>query len=181
MTEPNDAGTSPVEGSATPPVGAGAEGQQEQTPPVGEMSREAYEKELQAARREAAKYRTRAQALEDEKKSETEKQAEELVRLREQNTALMAQQREVTTQLQASATARRLNFRNPDLAFSMIANRVEYDEEGKPKNIDKLLEDLAKSETYLVNGAKDFGQGPRGSAPSAGANIDQMIRSAARR
>lgn len=181
MTEPNDAGTSPADGSDTPQEGAGAAGTTEGTPPAGGLDAAALEKELREARKEAAKYRTRAQALEDEKKSESEKQAEELVRLRETNAALLAQQREVSTQLAASAAARRLNFRNPDLAFSMVASRVEYDETGKPKNVDKLLEDLAKSDTYLVNGTKDFGQGPRGTAPSGGANIDQMIRSAARR
>lgn len=179
MTEPNDAEPTPAVDPATPPAGAGA-GAADTTPPAGGLDAAALERELAQARKDAATYRKRAQALEDEKKTDSEKQAEELTRLREQNAALVAAQRDANVQLATAAIAQRLGFKNPDIAFRLLGGQVEFDESGNPKNIERLLTEVAKAYPYLVNGSADLGQGPR-SGPPSGANVDDMIRTAARR
>lgn len=141
----------------------------------------ALQRELAAARREAASYRTKLKGYEDATKSEAEKAAERIAELERQNSELAAARREDSLRISASTEARKLGFRNPDLAFRLIASAVEYDDHGTPKNVDRLLADVAKSDPYLVNGPADFGGGPRGTAPAAGNNMNELIRRAAGR
>ncbi|HEY8818400.1 MAG TPA: hypothetical protein VIM25_06235, partial [Candidatus Limnocylindrales bacterium] len=56
---------------------------------------------------------------------------------------------------------------------------IEFDESGKPKNVDKLLTDLATEKTYLTGAARggSFDGGPRGKAP-LGESFDDQLRRA---
>lgn len=157
----------PQEGSAT---GEGTE------PDLATIQRE-----LKDARREAAGYRTRLKAFEDKDKTESEKATERIAELErdlaEARTSIQANR----LQTAAFSAARKLGFRNPDLAYRLVSVAdVEFDDAGQPKNIERLLDGIAKADPYLVNGTTDSGLGPRGSAaPSV--DMNASIRRAAGR
>jgi hypothetical protein len=160
----------PAADAQQPPTG-GADGE-------GALDAAALQRELAKVRREAAGYRTRLQTFEDGQKTEAQKAADRIAELEQSNAQLAAARREDTLRLSATAEARRLGFRNPDIAYRLLAGSVEYDEAGAPKNVGKLLDDIAKAEPYLVNGTTDYGGGPRGAAPAAGTDMNTMIRRA---
>jgi hypothetical protein len=180
MTEPNDAGAPPVDATATPPVGAAAGAGA--APEAGAAQDQSFlQKELAQARKDAAKYREELRLRDEATKTEDQKRQDRLTALEAENRTLSEARRGDQARLAAYTAAAKAGFRNPQVAYNAIAGSVEYDAEGKATNIDRLLTDLAKSDPYMVNGTADFGQGPRGAAPSAGANVDDMIRAAARR
>lgn len=169
---PPQAGDPPAQAAdAQQPTAGSADGE-------GALDAAGLQRELAAARREAAGYRTRLKTYEDGQKSEAEKAAERIAELERSNAELAAARREDTLRLSASAEARRLGFRNPDIAYRFVSGAVEFDDAGQPKNLGKLLEDIAKSDPYLVNGTTDYGGGPRGSAAPAGSDMNSMIRRA---
>ena len=182
MTLPNDAGAAPADASATPPEGA-AGTPDTQAPPEGDagtgLDAAAMARELARARKDAATYRERLQAIEDANKSEATKQAEAVQKLRDENAALLLARRDDTLRLKASASARSLGFKNPDIAYALIASSVEFDDEGQPKNVEKLLGDIAKSDAYLINGTGDAGLGPRDGPPKQ-ADMNALIRAQVR-
>lgn len=159
-----------------PPTGS-ADGEGGTGPDVAALTRE-----LAAVRREAAGYRTKLKGYEDADKTAAEKANERIAELEAERDALAAARREDTLRLAASAAARKLGFRNPDLAYRLVASgSVEYDDAGQPKNVEKVLDDIAKVDPYLVSGSSDWGGGPRNPAPSGAADMNQIIRQRAGR
>ena len=60
----------------------------------------------------------------------------------------------------------KLNIVDPEAAFTLIRDRIEYDDSGTPKNVDELLRDLVKAKPYLV---KQVGPPPSATAnPASG-------------
>lgn len=177
---------------ATPPLAGDPQAQvaDAQQPPTGSADGEggtgpdvaALTRELAAVRREAAGYRTKLKTFEDADKSANEKANERIVELEAERDALAAARREDTLRLAASAAARKLGFRNPDLAYRLVASgSVEYDDAGQPKNVEKLLDEVAKGDPYLVQSSGDWGGGPRGTAPSVAGDMNTLIRQRAGR
>jgi len=177
-TTPPLAGDPPAQAADAqqPPTG-GADGEGGTGPDAVALTRE-----LAAVRREAAGYRTKLKAYEDADKSESDKANERIAELERERDALAAARREDTLRLAASAAARKLGFRNPDLAYRFVASgSVEYDDAGQPKNVERLLEDIAKVDPYLVQGTGDWGGGPRGTAASGADDMNAIIRQRAGR
>jgi hypothetical protein len=97
---------------------------------------------------------------------------------------------ELTTRLQeqgvrsaAIAAATKLGYRDPDIAYRLLDRAaLEFDTEGAPKNVDKLLRELLQQTPYLAkaDGQPDFGGGNRGTTPPGGATMNDLIRAAAR-
>lgn len=116
------------------------------------------QRELQEARREAAKYRTEKQKLEAWKTereqaemTETERQKQQLTEYEKRVADMQAELRETRLRGLVETTAARLGFANPSLAPKLIADAaVEYDDAGKPTNVERLLTDLLASEPYLA-------------------------------
>jgi len=187
MTEPNGAtpgqepaGAQPQAGSGTPPAGAPQGGTQ-----ITDVS--ALQRELDEARKEAAAHRTKAKAYEDAESARAEAAKSELQKALDRAEAAEKARDEGLSQVKAYQlrlatveAARRLGFRNPEIAHRLVqADSVEYTAEGAPKNIDNLLTKIAESDPYLVNGkpgSPDLGGGPRGTPP--GPDINGMIRRA---
>jgi hypothetical protein len=182
MTQPNDPAASPADGPGTPPEGA-AGTPDPKTLPEGAtgsgLDDAAKDRELARARKDAATYRSRLQEIEDSQKSEATKQADAMQKLRDENAALLLARRDDTLRLKAAASARSLGFKNPDIAYALIASSVEFDDEGQPKNVEKLLGEIAKSDAYLINGTGDAGLGPR-DGPPKGTDMNALIRQAVR-
>lgn len=188
MSEEQGAGGTQAAPSASPQAGtaeAPVAGQQPQagagTPQA--MDAETLQRELAAARREAAGYRTKLKGFEDRDKTESEKQVE---RIRELEASLDTQQgiqMESRLEIAAYAAARKLGYRSPEIAYRLIAPvEVDFDDDGKPTNVADLLADIAKREPYLTTGGSgDAGLGPRGSQPGNGIGMNDIIRKAAGR
>lgn len=173
--------TQPPAGTA-PAQAADADGDESSTQPESISLEEARK-----LRSESSSLRKRLKAYEDAEKqrSDADKSAEE--RAAERISALEQElaternaRRTAAVQVAAIASARKLGFRDPDLASRLIATGdVEFTDDGSPKNIERLLGDIAKDHPVLVNGTTDFGGGPRGAAAPTGSSMNDRIRRAA--
>ncbi|HET7030362.1 MAG TPA: hypothetical protein VFI34_07610 [Candidatus Limnocylindrales bacterium] len=113
----------------------------------------AAQRELEAARKEAAKYRTELQKLKDDAKaaadaklSDDEKRAKDLA---DKEAALQARelksrQSAAAGAIVAAAAAQGVPSGKLELVKKLLVGDVEYDDEGEPKNIAKLVGDLLK-------------------------------------
>jgi hypothetical protein len=140
--------------------------------------------EARKLRSESASLRKRLKAFEDAEKQrlDADKSAEERAteRIAQLESSLEQERgarRSMVTQVMAVAAARKLGFRDPDLAPRLIANGdVEFTDDGQPKNVERLLGDLAKEHPHLIGGTTDYGGGPRGAPPNAGVDMNERIR-----
>lgn len=193
------AGAQPQEGAAAsgqepaattgqePAAGAGAAASGESETPEERIAR--LERENKDLRGENAQRRRAQTELERQQAEAAQAGMTELER--EQARAKAAEERateleaRVRTQAGRSATtaaASKLNFRNPDLAYNLIAGQLEYDNEGAPTNAEKLLKELAASDGYLVKPASggDYGGGERGATPPTQPGMNDLIKAAIR-
>jgi len=181
-------------------AGTGAPAAPDQQPPAGTADAPAADADggatpddgaesisLEAARKlrsEAKALRERNAALEeaerkraDADKSESERNAERIAALERERDDERQARREMALQVATIGAARKLNFRDPDLAPRLVATAdVEFDDGGTPTNVDRLLSDVAKQHPYLVNGTPDFGGGHRGQPPDKGGDMNAWLR-----
>jgi hypothetical protein len=150
------------------------------------------QREREDAVREARNLRNRLKAFEDAKTaadqaklSDTERSAARQSSLEAENTALKQQLRDERTRNRIVGAAQRLGYADPSDAFRLIdRSELEYDEEGNPKHVDKLLGDLLRSKPYLANAAARVTGSADGGVRGGAANqpdMNQMLRQAAGR
>jgi len=114
-----------------------------------------YVKKLRA---EAAQYRTRLRELEqkvkaheDEKLSEQEKLQKKLTELEREAAEKARALQERTTEYEVKLKAANLGIIDPEAAWRLLdVAAVEFDDDGKPKNIEPLLKELIKNKPYLA-------------------------------
>lgn len=165
-TQPQ-AGASPEAGSAQ----AAAQPSATDTVDVAALQRE-----LNDARKEAAKYRTEKNAEQTAKLSAEERLTKQVSDLEKKLADAELRDQERTVRLATFESAQRLGFRNPELAFRLLDRAaVQYAEDGTPRNVEALLSQLAKDNAYLVNQTTDFGGGPRGQTAGKG-DMNAYIR-----
>lgn len=126
---------------------------------------EKYVKELRA---EAADNRRKLQAAEAKLKEASDKDLSETERLTkaakeadEKATAAELKSRTRLARAEVLAAAAKANIVDPDAAYKLISDQIEFDDEGEPKGVDKLIEQLAKDKPYLL---KQDAQGGGGTA-----------------
>jgi hypothetical protein len=115
----------------------------------------AYVRRLRA---EAAEYRRKLRELErelkqrdEEKLSETERMRLRLSELEKELTQRELLIREHTLRYETMLRARELGIIDPEAAYRLLdLAEVEYDETGRPTNIERLLRDLVRKRPYLV-------------------------------
>lgn len=186
MADEQVAGATPADQGATPdPIDSKSTPAATADEPLGDTGLAALKREREqreAAEKSARELARKLKVYEDAEKTESEKTSERITALEAERDALVAARREDTLRLAASAAARKLGFKNPDLAFRLVASgSVEYDEKGQPKNVERLLEDLAKADPYLTTTTGDWGGGPRGTPADGGQDMNTLIRRAAGR
>lgn len=184
-----------------PDTSTGADGAQaapDTQPPAGDSSAQAADgdgesssqpesmslEEAKKLRSEHNALRKRIKAFEDAeaKRADADKTAEEraagrITDLEKELESERSARRSVMLQIAASSAARKLNFRDPELASRLVGSaEVEYADDGSPKNVEKLLGDLAREHPVLVNATADFGGGPRGTAPAGEGDMNAYIR-----
>lgn len=132
-------------------------------------------------RRDLAQAQQRIKAFEDEKLSDSQKLEQQVRELQTKLDQAESRARTQALQGEVSAVASKLGFLNPGVAHRLIDQEaIEYDDAGKPKNVEALLRDLVKAEPYLARtGSADAGSGRR--SGGSGGNMNQLIRQAAGR
>jgi hypothetical protein len=147
----------------------------------------ALRRAVEHERQEAAKFRNEnrtlrdaAKALEDAKLPEQERMGRRLAELERRETDWERERQDWRMRESVTRGALKLGYRDPTDAFSLIDRAaLEYDEGGEPKNVDKLLSDLATAKPYLTGTPRggSFDGGPRGK-PGAGGSFDDALRRA---
>jgi chromosome segregation ATPase len=115
----------------------------------------AYVRRLRA---EAAEYRRKLRELErelkqrdEEKMTETERMRLRLSELEKELTQRELLIREHTLRYETMLRARELGIIDPDAAYRLLdLAEVEYDESGRPTNIERLLRELVRKRPYLA-------------------------------
>jgi len=115
----------------------------------------AYVRRLRA---EAAEYRRKLRELErelkqrdEEKMTETERMRLRLSELEKELTQRELLIREHTLRYETMLRARELGIIDPDAAYRLLdLAEVEYDESGRPANIERLLRELVRKRPFLV-------------------------------
>jgi hypothetical protein len=136
---------------------------------------EALTRKVAELERDNRQYRQQIKAQTEAQRANAEAGMSEVERLKARNLELESaladrtkREQEQSLRFSALAAASRLGFRNPDIAYRLLdPASIEWDESsGSPKNVEKMLEGLAKTDPYLLTQA-DFGGGPRGASPAA--------------
>jgi len=162
----------PAQGATPPTQGAGDDS--------GGATVEALTARISTLERENRTYRQQIRsAREQQDTGEVERLTGRVADLERELVDQRVQRQEQSLRLAALTEAQRLGFRNPDLAYRLMDHSaVEYAEDGAPRNVGRLLGELAKTDSYLL-GTTDFGGGARSSAQ--GADMNALIRRAAGR
>lgn len=198
MAGNTDAGATPAAGGATPPqtpppdgtAGAGTQpamGATEPDEPLGEGGKRALAEE----RRSAAKWKAdaeKAQAelakLQQASLTDSEKRDQRLAELERKEALWEVERQDWQTRESVTNAALRLGFADPVDAYSLVDRAaLDFDEQGRPTNVTKLLTDLIAAKPYLAGSNRpggSFDGGPRG-APATGNDMNDMIRRAAGR
>jgi hypothetical protein len=185
MTDQSTEGTQ-AEPEAQPQAGTpetqAVEGKDEQPEVLTPEKAKELRREHQQLRRERNELAEWKRQREDAEKTESQRTADRLAALEAELNTERTRARSLSVQTVAASTARKLGFKNPDLAVRLIStNDVEFGDDGSPTNIERLLGEAAKEFPDLVSGTTDFGGGPRGSAPGTQQDMNRFIRRAAGR
>jgi len=116
--------------------------------------------------------------LEDSQKSEADKQRDKIAELERANIEHLQQRQEYVTEYEIRLAASRLGIIDPEAAYKLVdLARIEYDD-GKPKNIDKVLAELVKTRPYLLGAHKSSGDAGAGTGggQTGHENINAWIR-----
>jgi hypothetical protein len=156
---------------------------------TGQSELDVLRRELEDLRKEAAKARTEnkrltdaQKAAEDAKLSETEKLQRDLAAREQRIKDLEALDREREFQRTSETIATKLGYLYPDLASGLIdRTKIDFAEDGRPRNIERLLSELLKDRPKLGRSAPDFGGGNRGGAAPQSTDMNAFIRRAAGR
>lgn len=136
---------------------------------------EAYVKQLRgeaaANRKKAAELEAKLKERETADLSELEKAQREAKDATEKLTATETRARARLAKSEVVAAATKLKFHDPAAAYKLISDDVEFDDEGEPKNVAKLIEQLAKDKPWMVDaGVKTSPANPGGGSGGGSGN-----------
>ncbi len=135
-------------------------------------------------RAEAAEYRKRLRELESKVKADEEAKMTEQERLQKRLSELERAQadwererQEIMLQRHIENVAAKLGIVDPEAAWKLIdLKEVDFDDDGKPKNIEALLKTLIQKKPYLANNfARSAGAG-NGAGGKAHYSMNDFIR-----
>jgi hypothetical protein len=151
----------------------------------------ALRRELEEARRLAARDRTERRKLEeaikateDAKLPEQERLQRRLADLERQASSHEQERRDWQVREAVTQSASKLGYADPVDAFALLdRSALEFADDGTPKNTDRLLADLLRAKPYLAGGTRPMGSfdgGVRGQ-PAKGQDMNAVLRAAAGR
>jgi hypothetical protein len=104
------------------------------------------QRQLAELRQEAARYRRSYR----EERQAREELARRIAELEAQLLALQEERQQVLVRASVDRAAARLGIVDPDAAYKLLdLAAVEYDEQGRPTNVEQLLERLVQERPYL--------------------------------
>lgn len=161
--EDTSSGQSEMQTSDTPATGPNAPGgATPQKPAATSEATDAriaeLERALKNATEERDRHRKKLSGYEEAEKKAAEAQLSEIERVNKKHSDLRAEYdayvrmtHERLVRYEVERQAAKLNIIDPDAAAKLLDwSQLEYDEEGTPKNAQKLLEQLVKNKPYLV-------------------------------
>ncbi|MEJ5222841.1 MAG: phage scaffolding protein [Anaerolineales bacterium] len=142
--------------------------------------------EARKLRSEAANLRKRLKELEDQKRqmdeaklSETERLQKRLAELERAQADWERERQEIMLQRHIENAAAKLGIVDPEAAWKLIdLKEVDFDDDGKPKNVETLLKALIQKKPYLANNpqfARSAGAG-NGAGGKAHYSMNDFIR-----
>lgn len=145
-------------------------------------------KDAAEARREAARYRTERNGLQQQVQQFQQQGMTEAERLQaerdaavERANALEAQARQASLQAAVTAEATALGFHSPTLALRLLDESDVLDDEGKPKNVKAALQAVLKDNPYLAKRSSTADAGEGRGKPADTRSMSALIRAAAGR
>jgi hypothetical protein len=186
MTDETDAGATPATPGAMPtepeaPLPAAATADADKLGEPGLAALKSEREQREAAERREKKLILELKAYQDADKTEAQKATERIAELEREKADLIASATENTVRMAVLDTAARLGFRSPELAYRALDHAaLEFKDDGTPRNVEKLLNELLAREPYLGKpaGAPDFGGGPRGRTPPNTPGMNELLRAA---
>lgn len=182
--EATQTGQAPIESGQAPQTN------QQESAPAGASQDQASEAErfdaeyVRKLRQEAAEYRKRLRELEqtvkqheEAKLSETERLQKRLAELEREQAAWQRERQERTLKYETMLAASRLGIVDPEAAYRLLdLTKLEFDEDGNPKNLDKALQELVKAKPYLAGGQVMSGSptNPATGQPRGGFTAEQL-------
>lgn len=137
-----------------------------------------FEKLSKAQGKELEGLRQQIKAHEDAKLSDVEKRDARIAELEQEVNDLRVRHQQVAVRGTVATAAARYGAVYPDAAYKLIdLADVEFDEDGAPTNVDRLLADAKKAYPLLFrnpSGSADAGSGSATTNP--GQTMDQFIR-----
>jgi len=130
------------------------------------------EKDLKAKVKDFDAIKKRLDDLEDKDKTAVEKATSDLQKANDALTATQDALKAERLERAVDRAASKLGFIDPDDAVRLLdKDQIEYDDGGKPTNVEKLLKALAAAKPHLVNKKEDDSKGTGDKkAPPAGPN-----------
>lgn len=96
---------------------------------------------------------SRLKSIEDGQKTELQKAQEKLLELERKTADYQRERQEYITRSEVRLTAAGLGIIDPDAAYKLLdLTKIEYDDNGNPKNVEQALKDLVKERPYLMGG-----------------------------
>jgi hypothetical protein len=138
-------------------------------------------KQRKAFERQVKELSSKQQQVDDAAKSETQKLAEQLTKLSAERDKALADLAARDVREAVVAAADRSGARRPLAVYRLISDDLDLDEAGHPTNVAKLIDSLKKSDPDLFRSAGSADGAARGVAPSAGADMNALLRRAAGR
>lgn len=94
---------------------------------------------------------TRLKTIEEGQKTELQKAQDRVAELERSNTEQATKQKVLATQYEVATVATRLGVVDPDVAYKLIdLSKLEYDETGKPKNVEAVVKDMIVQKPWLA-------------------------------
>lgn len=157
-----DGGATPTQG--TPATGTPASGAtptklpttlEEALARIAEIERHATNKEEQATRHGKDLTAAQKRLAEYEEKERLEREAtlsevQKLANQKEEAEARYQQEHKQHINALVKLAASAKGIHDPDVAALLITDKLEYDEQGMPKNLDQALDDVLKNKPYLA-------------------------------
>ena len=129
--------------------------------------------EAAANRKKATDLEAKLKARDDADLTETEKLKKQAAEATEKATQAEERSRQRVARAEVLTEATKAKIVDPDAAYRLIRDDLEFGDDGEPKNVVALIKQLAKERPYLVQkaaGSADGGAGAGGTAAKSGMN-----------
>jgi hypothetical protein len=163
-------------GGATPPGSPDAVSRLEAAIARERELRESAEATAKAEKRRADELERARKKAADDDLSEVEKLRKDLAERDERDAKRDQRERAAILRADATTIAERLGYRTPAIADRLIAADVEYDDDNRPQNVEKLLKALLEKEPGLgKTSTPDLGHGNRGASGENAPGMNDIL------